>query len=219
MTVALRLYLKRVLLVTLGIGVIIFVVGVISGSFSSTFLFVILLLGAAVTVVVGVLFLILLVQGILLARAHDIAWKSKLLAVVASPVLLSALVFTSLPILRSGTYLGVYGKLLVNHSDYEMVVRQNDVQIEGEPFQSRRTENGIEYEIDSGPPVRFAFEPDGILDNWSGIVYDPSGDVMLADGFDNKGKFRAPDRVTKLFGGDLVSCSHFFGHYYRCVFT
>jgi hypothetical protein len=219
MTAKLRSYLKRALFVTFGIGVIIFVVGLISGSFSSTFLFLILLLGTAVISVVGVLFLILLVQGISLARAHDIAWKSKLLAVVASPVLLSALVVTSLPILWSGTYVGSYGKLLLNHPDYEMIVGRNDVQIEGEPFQARRTENGIEYEIDSGPPVRFAFEPDGILDNWFGIVYDPSGDVMLADGFDSKGKFRAPDRVTKLFGGDLVSCSHFFGHYYRCSFT
>ena len=219
MKATLRSYLKRVLLVTLGIGVTVFVVGLVTGSFSSTFLFLILLLGTAVVGVVGVLFLILFVQGVSLARRHDISWQRKLVAVVASPVLLSALVFTSLPILWSGAYVGVYGKLLLNHSEYELIVRQNNVQIGGEPIQSLSTENGIEYEIDSGPPVRFAFEPDGILDNWSGIVYDPSGDVMLADGFDSKGKFRAPDRVTKLFGGDLVSCSHFFGHYYKCGFT
>ena len=219
MKATLRSYLKRVLLVTLGIGVTVFVVGLVTGSFSSTFLFLILLLGTAVVGVVGVLFLILFVQGVSLARRHDISWQRKLVAVVASPVLLSALVFTSLPILWSGAYVGVYGKLLLNHSEYELIVRQNNVQIGGEPIQSLSVENGIEYEIDSGPPVRFAFEPDGILDNWSGIVYDPSGDVMLADGFDSKGKFRAPDRVTKLFGGDLVSCSHFFGHYYRCGFT
>ncbi len=217
MTVTLVPYLKRALLVTVGLGVIIFIVGIVSKSFSSAFLFIILLLGTAV--VVGVLYLILLVQGILLARGLDSAWKSKLLAVVASPILLSAVIITSMPILWSGAYVRMYGKLLLNHSQYEEIIKRNDTQIDGKPFRVRRTENGIEYEIDSGPPVRFAFEPDGVLDNWSGIVYDPSGDVMLADGFDRKGKFKAPTRVTKLFGGDLVSCSHFFGHYYKCGFT
>lgn len=43
---------------------------------------------------------------------------------------------------------------------------------------------------------------------------------MLADGFDPKtGKFVAPDRVTKVFGGDLVSCRHLWSSYYDCSFT
>lgn len=44
--------------------------------------------------------------------------------------------------------------------------------------------------------------------------------MMQADGFDPAtGKFRAPDRVTKLFGGDLVWCRPLWRHYYECGFT
>jgi hypothetical protein len=53
--------------------------------------------------------------------------------------------------------------------------------------------------------------PEGILDNWSAIVFDPTHDVMLARGFDKDGKFSAPERVTKLFDGDLVGCQRLLG--------
>ncbi len=213
-------YLKRALLITLGFGAAVFFVGVLGESSSSTILPVIAF-GLALIVVVAVIvvYLFLFGQGVSIAKRTDISWKNKILAFATAPVSLSLLIFACLPILWSGTYVGSLGKLMLNHSAYEKIVKQNGAQIEGKPFHARRTENGIEYEIDTGPPVRFAFEPDGFLDNWSGIVYDPSGDVLLADGFDSDGKFKAPDRVTKLFGGDLVSCSHFFGHYYRCGFT
>ena len=42
---------------------------------------------------------------------------------------------------------------------------------------------------------------------------------MLADGFDEQGRFHAPDRITKIFGGDLVSCRWLWGDYYTCSFT
>jgi hypothetical protein len=59
-----------------------------------------------------------------------------------------------------------------------------------------------------------------MLDNWSGIIYDRTGDVMLAKGFDSTtGKFYAPDKVTKLFGGDLVGWRRLWGSYYSCSFT
>ncbi len=59
-----------------------------------------------------------------------------------------------------------------------------------------------------------------MLDNWSGIIYDPTGDVMLARGFDPvSGRFHAPDRITKLFEGDLVECRHLWSSYYSCSFT
>jgi hypothetical protein len=81
-------------------------------------------------------------------------------------------------------------------------------------------DGGVEYVVDAGPPVRVAFNPEGMLDNWSGIIFDPTGSVMLAKGFDPKtGKFAAPDRVTKLFGGDLVGCRRLGGSYYDCSFT
>lgn len=79
---------------------------------------------------------------------------------------------------------------------------------------------GIEVIVEAGPPVRMAFVTDpGFLDNWSGIVFDPTGVVMQADGWDAKGKFRAPPPVTQLFGGDIVACNHLSGDYYQCAFT
>ena len=79
---------------------------------------------------------------------------------------------------------------------------------------------GLDAIVDAGPPVRIAFMTSpGFLDNWSGIVFDPTGKVMLADGWDASGKFRAPEAITKLFDGDLVSCRHLWGDYYRCSFT
>lgn len=58
-----------------------------------------------------------------------------------------------------------------------------------------------------------------MLNNWSAIVFDPTGKVTLADGFDEDGNFSAPARITKLFGGDLVSCRSLWGDYYKCSFT
>jgi hypothetical protein len=213
-------YLKRALLFTLGFGAAVFFVGLLGESSSSTTQSIIAF-GLTVIVVVAVIvvYLILFGLGVSLAKGHDISRKNRILAFATAPISLSLLIFSGLPILWSGIYVGALGKLMLNHSAYEEIVRRNATEIKGEPFQIRRTENGIEYVIDTGPPFRFAFEPDGFLDNWSGIVYDPSGDVLVADGFDGKGKFKAPDRVTKLFGGDLVSCSQLIGYYYRCGFT
>ncbi|MEA3038187.1 MAG: hypothetical protein QOE79_700 [Sphingomonadales bacterium] len=68
--------------------------------------------------------------------------------------------------------------------------------------------------------MRVAFDPEGIFDNWDGIVFDPTGEVMSARGFDPvTGKFAAPDKITKLFGGDLLGCSRLSGAYYACAFT
>lgn len=82
-------------------------------------------------------------------------------------------------------------------------------------------QDGVDFVFDAGPPRRMAFpNPGGFLDNWSGIVYDPTGDVMKADGFHPiTGEFAAPDRITKLFEGDLVSCRHMLGSFYLCSFT
>jgi hypothetical protein len=81
--------------------------------------------------------------------------------------------------------------------------------------------DGVDFIIDTGPPRRLAFpKPGGFLDNWSGVIYDPTGVVMRADGFDPiTGEFAAPDRITKLFDGDLVSCSHLIDDFYDCSFT
>ncbi len=70
----------------------------------------------------------------------------------------------------------------------------------------------MDYDVEVGPPLRGAFpQPGGILDNWQGIVSDPSGSVPRASEF--KSEFSnwndpALQSVKKLFGGDLFHCKH-----------
>jgi hypothetical protein len=77
--------------------------------------------------------------------------------------------------------------------------------------------------VENGPPLRVAFpSPGGMLDNWCGVVFDPSALVMRANDF--RGDFSNWDdpklaHVKKLFGGDLRSCRHLDGAYYYCCFT
>ena len=78
----------------------------------------------------------------------------------------------------------------------------------------------IFYIVDPGPPVRVAFQrPGSILDNWEAVVYDPSGRVATATGFDPEGRFTAAADVLKIFDGDLVACRPLGGAFYRCWFT
>jgi hypothetical protein len=80
----------------------------------------------------------------------------------------------------------------------------------------------VMYYVDKGPPVRVAFPKNGIIDNWWGIIYDPSDAVAQARGwnFDTGAQvFTAPPEIRTLFGGDLVSCWRLYRHYYSCSFT
>lgn len=87
---------------------------------------------------------------------------------------------------------------------------------------SVRRAGEIDFYVDSGPPLRAAFlQPGGILDNWEGVVYDPTNAVATATGWRDRrpGEFTAAPNVLKLFGGDLVRCVHVDGPFYRCWFT
>ena len=83
----------------------------------------------------------------------------------------------------------------------------------------RGTTHGQHYIIDRGPPVRMAFVEDGILDNWVGVVYDPTDRVAEARGWGPDNTFTAPPEIKGLFGGDIVWCDRITGHWYRCSFT
>jgi hypothetical protein len=82
---------------------------------------------------------------------------------------------------------------------------------------------GIRFVVDHGPPLRVAFpQPGGILDNWEGVVYDPTGTVRAARGWTSvqgRQEFTAPASVRRLFGGDLVECEPVRDAFYRCWFT
>lgn len=110
---------------------------------------------------------------------------------------------------------------LGNRSEYQEIVRLAQEGAFNGPAEGFQEHDGITFMIDEGRPLRVAFlMPGGFLDNWSGVIYDPTGDVMLADGWDvQTGVFFAPERVTKLFYGDLVSCRHLSGRFYQCSFT
>ncbi|WP_010543089.1 hypothetical protein [Sphingomonas elodea] len=136
--------------------------------------------------------------------------------VLAAPSMLVATLLLSLPLLSFGGVVGTLSRLALNQSRYERIIAKARKHGPGE---WRGEEDGVSFTTDPGPPLRVAFNPAGFLNNWAGIIYDPTGDVMLAKGFDAKGRFAAPERVTKLFGGDLVGCRHLWGAYYSCSFT
>lgn len=157
-----------------------------------------------------------LIKGI--RAAQETSHKAEKAGVIlASPCLLLVTLAFAWPLMGLGSHLGDLTRLAVNQTAYQRIIAQ----ARSAPNNSETSEYvGITYWVDHGPPVRVAFNPEGMLDNWSGIIYDPTGDVMQADGFDPvTGRFYYPDRITKLFGGDLVSCRHLWGDYFTCSFT
>jgi hypothetical protein len=179
--------------------------------------FVLFLFGVpAALIVLAVFSVIWLIGGVKVAGLRP-KRSEKVAAILFVPICLTALYFVSRPLLLAGTYVGTASRLAINRGRYDDIIDK----VRAKPVAANYAEaSGVTYSVDVGPPVRVAFNPDGILDNWSGIIFDPTDEVMLADGFDPKtGKFSAPDRITKLFGGDLVECWPLWGHYYRCSFT
>lgn len=73
--------------------------------------------------------------------------------------------------------------------------------------------------VDAGPPIRVAFVWDGIIDNWYGPVYDPSGKVLEANKLKSNWEDPSLADIKKLFGGDMVGCRHLTGPWYFCSFT
>jgi len=211
-----REYLKRASIVFLLIALCPFVLGFIN-SWNEGLGFFLFLLGvpAALLCIAGAV-VIFLWRGIKLARQPRLIGH-KILAVVATPAMLAAVVLLAVPSIATGAFVGHWTRLMVNRGHYEAIIAKARANPEAQSFSD---DDGVTYSVDIGPPVRVAFNPAGMLDNWHGIIFDPTADVMLAKGFDPRsGKFFAPDRVTKLFGGDLVSCRHLWGDYYTCSFT
>ena len=181
-----------------GIGFLLFLFGIPA-------MFIVLLIGADIWFSRGVK----LARKVANTRNKAVLWAS-------APALLIATVLMVWPLLAGGKFIGNLARLAANQSRYQAIITKAQVDQKPASFEEYR---GVTYSVDLGPPIRVAFNPAGMLDNWSGIVFDPTGDVMKADGFDAQGKFFAPDRITRLFGGDLVSCRHLWGDYYSCSFT
>lgn len=161
------------------------------------------------------------VRGVKLAREDDGALRQKIGIAIAAPVMLLVSVASLWPLLAAGSYIGTFSKLAVLGPRYESIIAEARRVPPDDDFTGYRKQGGTTYIIDFGPPVRVAFPSGfGLIDYWSGIVFDPTGDVIRAKGWHPvTGKWYAPDRITKLFGGDLVSCDHLWGSYYHCSFT
>jgi len=108
-------------------------------------------------------------------------------------------------------------RFTANRAAYDRIVAEAERAGAGSSYGERA---GILFEVDGGPPVRVAFpQPGGLLDNWEGVIYDPTGEVLKASWRSSPGEVSAPPGVRELFGGDLVACHHVEGNYYRCWFT
>jgi hypothetical protein len=68
-----------------------------------------------------------------------------------------------------------------------------------------------------GPPERTAFPwPGGLLDNWRGVVYDPSNEL---DALVRKPRAPRDHPARRFFGGDIIKVEHLEGPWYFCWFT
>ena len=79
------------------------------------------------------------------------------------------------------------------------------------PVQGRR------FMRDSGPPERMAFPwPGGLLDNWCGVVFDPTNEL---DALIRSPKPPREHPARGFFGGDIIKVEHLEGPWYFCWFT
>ena len=162
-------------------------------------------------------------SGAGLARALLLwpAWRRSLLVAFGVPGILAAALLLSLPTLALGNQIFIWSLVTVGRGWLDDTVAE--VRRDRHAFAQQRViyrDGFIPYRADVGPPVRVAFMTNaGFLDNWRGIVFDPTGEVRLAHGWDAAGNFYAPTEVTELFGGDVDECDHLVAAYYYCSFT
>lgn len=128
------------------------------------------------------------------------------------------LIVTSFPTFYFYGYdISLYSYFYWHKSEYEAVIAQVNASSTCQPLLSDK----FKTTVDCASPRRVAFPmPGGIIDNWVGIVYDPTGLVMqanqvpMADLKDPKYAY-----VVGLFGGDMTFARHLFGPWYVCSFT
>ena len=171
--------------------------------------------------------LVLLLSWLLLAGYGFMrGWKlrqrpSQAIVAAGAPwVAIALVVLLALPVAHVTLAGLIRVTLLTKRSSYEAIIVKAKTGA-FQPGDSRQSYDGTDFILDEGPPMRLAFPlPGGVLDNWSGIVFDPTGDVTLARGFAKGGDgFTAPPAVHALFGGDIVTCDHLSGDFYYCTFT
>ena len=89
------------------------------------------------------------------------------------------------------------------------------------------THLGIRYESETDPVFRVSFSWGGIIDNWYGIIYDPSGKIMRCNESDPRFPDQGPEvpedkersQIRMVFGGVLYKAEKLSDHWYLCWFT
>jgi hypothetical protein len=147
-------------------------------------------------------------------------WPRVLVATAAGlPLAAAALWFAHTPLARAGDEFQFRRRFQALRPEYVRIAAQ--LVAHRRPPQ-RGEVRGISFLVDTGPPVRIAFpQPGGILDNWEGVVYDPTDAVRTATGWRDgtPGNYSASPEAVNLFGGALVACKPLPEHFYRCWFT
>jgi hypothetical protein len=113
---------------------------------------------------------------------------------------------------------GTYFRFLRLRSGYTEIVSH----LQAGTIAADGMRDGISYQSAAGLELRIAFRWGGTLDNWSGVVYDPTGLVMQSNEFlPDWSNWLEPElaQVKGLFGGDLRAAQHLQGHWYFCLFT
>ena len=95
--------------------------------------------------------------------------------------------------------------------------------LEKMPDEGRHRE--INYKSETDPVFRVSFSWGGIIDNWCGIVYDPSGKIMRCNESDPRFPDQGPkddeelNKIRIIFGGVLYKAEKLSDHWYLCWFT
>lgn len=121
------------------------------------------------------------------------------------------------PLAKIGHSLTEYIRFSWYRTSYDRIVSHIDQQPLTDGLDH---DEDIDFILDPGPPRRVAFIwPGGLMDNWCGIVFDPTNDVLKIN---QQGLWSDEWRasyITKLFGGDMTSCRTISTPYYMCCFS
>lgn len=147
----------------------------------------------------AVLFIVAIILSI---RRRKVVWGSIVITIVGL-----VLFFTE------GFRFGRLALFEIRRPRYERLLEESE--------RSGEVPDGEGY-TDDGPPVRHAFFwQRGVVDNWAGVVYDPSGLVAKVNGSSGWDDLYDPrwSNAVRLFGGTLYHCERLSGDWYLCWFT